>query len=90
MVILSNDGSLEVSTSSKADADGKFTVSAKQLTDDNIRGFINVVFGSEPENSTRLVYDTQNRPKTWFVNGSHIRDVIISVEITITAREQNR
>jgi hypothetical protein len=41
MVVLSNDGSLEVSTSSKADASGRFTVSARQLTDDNIRGFIN-------------------------------------------------
>jgi len=87
MVVLSNDGSLEVSTSSKADTSGRFTVSARQLTHDNIRGFINVVFGSNPENSTRLNYDTQKHPKTWLVNGSHVGDAITAVEITITAKE---
>ncbi len=87
MVVLSNDRSLEVSTSSKADSSGRFTVSVRQLTDDNIRGFIDVFFGSEPGNYTRLEYKTQDPGKTWLVNGSHAGDVITAVEIKITARE---
>ncbi len=79
-------GRLEVLISGKADASGKFTVSAKQLVGGNIRAFINVVFGSEP-NSTRLNYNTQDRTKTWLVNGSQVGDIVTSVEITIIAKE---
>jgi hypothetical protein len=88
MVILSKDGSVEVTVSSKPDANGRFTVSARQLTADNILAYINVVFSSNPENSTRIKYETQNQTKTWPVNGSHAGDVITSVEISISTKEQ--
>lgn len=90
MIVLSSDGSLEVSTSSKADVSGRFTVSVRQMTEDNIRAFISVFFGSDPANSTSLDYKTQDREKTWHVNGSHVGDVVTAVEITITAKEQTR
>jgi hypothetical protein len=90
MIVLSKDGSLEVTTSNEADASGKFTVSAKQLTTADIRAFINVIFNHDPENSTRIDYETQKDAKIWRVNGSHTGDVISEVQITITSMESKR
>jgi hypothetical protein len=85
MVIVSDDGSIEVSVSTEANSDGKFRVSAKQLGGGNIRAFIDVIFGPE-DNFARLDYQTQNQLKTWFVSGSHPGDVVREVKIRIALK----
>jgi hypothetical protein len=68
----SDDGSIEVSVSKKAN--GKFTVSARQLVEGNIWALIGVIFG--PDNSTVLDYKTQDVSHCWEdIAGSHLEDV---------------
>lgn len=87
MVKQSAGGEIEVSVSDKANSDGKFSVSARQLVGGNMLAHIIIMFDlHDPNNHTRLDYNTQNPQNTWYVSGSHHQDIVRDVEITVPTK----
>jgi hypothetical protein len=74
-IITSSDGSLEVRVETP-DAEGKVAVEARQLIEGHLRAFIDIVSGN-PDDCTRLEYQTQNPVKRWLLSASP-REVNIS------------